>query len=182
MRNSKTRQMAMDAVSAALCAVLGYLSLDLGSVKITFESLPILMGALLFGPVDGIVIGAIGTFLCQFLRYGITATTVLWMMPYMVMGFAAGRYAMKRRFRLNRKQIFFIVTAAEIMVSVMNTGVLFVDSMIYGYYSAVYVFGMLALRIPICVVKSCAFGMLIPGIVGSIRRGLRLWPKEETDQ
>ncbi len=174
--------MAMDAVLAALCAVLGYLSLDLGFVKITFESLPVLMGALLFGPVDGIIVGAIGTFLCQFLRYGITATTVLWMLPYIVMGFIAGRYALKRRFRLSRKQVLFIVIAAEILVSLMNTGVLYVDSLIYGYYSAVYVFGMLALRIPICVVKACVFGVLIPGIVGSIRRGLRLWPKEEIDQ
>ena len=40
----KTRQLTLDAMLCALCAVLGYVALDLGSVKLTFESLPILLG------------------------------------------------------------------------------------------------------------------------------------------
>ena len=53
----------------AMCAVLGYVALDLGSIKLTFESLPVLLGALLFGPVDGMFIGGIGTLLYQLVRY-----------------------------------------------------------------------------------------------------------------
>ncbi len=174
--------MAMDAVMVALCAVLGYLSPDLGFIKISLESLPILMAALLLGPADAMIVGAMGTFLCQFLRYGITATTVLWMLPYVVMGLVVGRYALQRRFQLNRKQVFFITIAAEILVSLMNTGVLYVDSRIYGYFSVIYVFGMLAVRIPLCAVKAAAFGALLPAIVGSLRRGLHLWPKEDVNE
>ena len=48
----KTKQLTLDAMLAAMCAVLGYVALDMGSIKITFESLPILLGAMLFGPVD----------------------------------------------------------------------------------------------------------------------------------
>ncbi len=182
MSSSKTSRMAMDAVMVALCAVLGYLSPDFGFAKISLESLPVMLAALLLGPADGMIVGAMGTFLCQFVRYGLTATTVLWMMPYVVMGLVAGRYALRRRFQLSRKQILFITLFAEIMVSLMNTGVLYVDSRIYGYFSVVYIFGMLAVRIPLCAAKAAAFGALLPGIVGSLRRGLHLRPKEDANE
>ena len=55
----KTKQLTLDAMLAAMCAVLGYVALDMGNIKITFESLPILLGAMLFGPVDGMLIGGI---------------------------------------------------------------------------------------------------------------------------
>ena len=36
----KTRQLTMDAALAAMCAVLGAVSIDLGNLKFSFESLP----------------------------------------------------------------------------------------------------------------------------------------------
>jgi hypothetical protein len=42
-----------------LCAVLGYISLDLGCIKITFESLPVLVAAMLFGSADGMLVGGL---------------------------------------------------------------------------------------------------------------------------
>ena len=54
-----TKQMAMDAVLAAVCAVLGYFGPDLGNLKITFEGLPVIVAALLFRPLDGAAVGGI---------------------------------------------------------------------------------------------------------------------------
>ena len=73
----KTRKLALNAVLAAMCAALGALALDLNSIKITFESFPILLGALLFGPLDGLAVGFVGTLLYQLLRYGVSVTTPL---------------------------------------------------------------------------------------------------------
>lgn len=84
--SQKVRQLSMNAIMAAMCAVLGYLSLDLGNLKVTFESLPILVSALLFGPADGMIVGGIGTLIYQLLRYGVSITTPLWMLPYIVCG------------------------------------------------------------------------------------------------
>ena len=51
----KTKQLTLDAMLAAMCAVLGYVALDMGNIKITFESLPILLGAsLVTGAVTGL--------------------------------------------------------------------------------------------------------------------------------
>ena len=56
-----TRQLTINAMMAAMCAVLGYIALDMGNLKVTFESLPILISDLLFGPVDGMIVGGMGT-------------------------------------------------------------------------------------------------------------------------
>ena len=71
----KTRKIALDSMLAAMCAALGYAALDFNNLKITFESLPILLGALLLGPVDGLAIGVVGTLIYQLIRYGVSATT-----------------------------------------------------------------------------------------------------------
>ena len=90
---SKTRRLAFDAMLAAMCAVLGALSIDLGNLKITFEGFPVLLGALLFGPLDGLAIGGIGTLVYQLLRYGVSVTTPLWILPYMLAGLLVGLIA-----------------------------------------------------------------------------------------
>ena len=95
----KTRKLALNAVLAAMCAALGALALDLNSIKITFESFPILLGALLFGPLDGLAVGFVGTLLYQLLRYGVSVTTPLWILPYALAGLVTGFYA-KRRGRI----------------------------------------------------------------------------------
>ena len=62
MKKLKTLQMTVDAMLAALCAVLGYIALDLGNIKITFEGIPVLIAAFFFGAVDGVIVGGLGTF------------------------------------------------------------------------------------------------------------------------
>ncbi len=174
MKKREIRKLTMDALMAALCFVLGYVSLDMGFMKISFETLPILLGALLFGPLDGMAIGALGTLLYQFLKYGFSATTVLWILPYIIFGAIVGRYALRRKFSLSRKQLLFIVIVGELLVMVMNTAVIYVDSRIYGYYTFVYVFGSLIIRLIVCVAKSIAFGAILPVLLKTIRRGLPL--------
>jgi ECF transporter S component (folate family) len=167
---TKTRQLTLDAMLAALCAVLGYVALDLGNIKITFESLPILLGALLLGPASGFAIGGVGTLIYQLLKYGVSVTTVLWMAPYMLCGLIVGWYAKGQNFELSSRRLMVLVVLNELLITVLNTVVMYVDSKIYGYYSFVYIFGSLGLRLVICLVKACVFGALLPALIDSIRR------------
>jgi ECF transporter S component (folate family) len=164
-----TSRITRDAMLAAVCAVLGFIALDLGNIKITFESLPVLLAGFMFGPVDGMLVGGIGTLVYQLLRYGVSATTVLWMLPYIICGLITGLAALNKANRTDSKRILFIVIAVEILILIINTGVIYIDSKIYGYYSAAYVFGSLAVRIVICIVKSAAFGLVLPMLL----RGLK---------
>ena len=66
--NNSTTQLTINAMLAALCAVLGYVSLEMGNFKLTFESVPVLMAALMYGSVSGALVGGVGTFIYQILR------------------------------------------------------------------------------------------------------------------
>ncbi len=79
----------------------------------------------------------------QLLRYGVSVTTLLWILPYVVCGLIVGLYAQKRGFSSAQSRII-IVVIAELVVTTLNTGVMYIDSKIYGYYSAVYIFGSIA--------------------------------------
>lgn len=167
-----TRKLAVNALLAAMCAVLGAISLDFGNLKVTFESLPVLVAALLFGPIDGLAVGGIGTLLYQVLRYGVTATTALWILPYILCGLLTGLYAKKRAYTLSIKQMAFIMFAMSIMIFALNTLVLYIDSKIYGYYSAVFIFGSMVPRVLICLAKAAVFTAIMPPLLRAAKRGL----------
>ncbi len=173
MTRSNTKQLAADAMLAAMCAVLGYLAIDVVRLKITFESVPILIGALLFGPLDGAAIGLIGPLIYQLLRYGVSATTVLWILPYVLCGLLVGWYAKTRRFEPTQTQTLAIVVLAELMVTLLNTGVIYIDSRLYGYYTPTLITGSLALRVVICLVKALAYSLALPPLLDALRRGGR---------
>ena len=172
----KTRQLTLDAMLAAMCAVLAYFSITFGNqVKVTFESVPILVGALLFGPVDGALIGGVGTLLYQFLGsgYGITATTPLWILPYVVGGAVTGWYAKRKGFDLNQRQTVMIVVCNELIITALNTIAIYADSKIYGYYYPGIVLGVLALRLVICLVRALVYSFVLPLLIKPLRKVYR---------
>ena len=170
----KTRQLVMDAMLAAVCFVLANLALNFGNLKFTFEGLPVHIGALLFGPIDGMVIGGIGTLLYQMLSYGITATTALWILPYVVCGLFVGWCAKREAYSLSARQTIAVVVIGELLITLLNTFALYVDSHIYGYYTPTFITGVLGLRLVICVVKAVAYGVILPSVLAPIRRVFHL--------
>ena len=170
MSSEKIRQLVLDAMLAAMCAVLGFAALDFQNIKLTFEGFPIIVGALLFGPLDGFAIGAVGIFVYQVIRYGITATTVLWILPYALSGLLLGFIAKKQKFDISGKRMLVILIINELLITAMNTGAIFVDSKMYGYYHTAIITGMLAQRLVISLVKGAAFGLLMPAILKPVRK------------
>lgn len=169
MRKFSTPRLVTDAMLCAMCAVLGYVSIDLTTIKITFETLPILLAAILFGPLDGFAVGAVGTLIYQLLRYGLSATTLLWMLPYMVLGFLLGLYSKYHRYYLNRIPMIISVTAGEILVTVLNTVAIYADSKIYGYYYPMIILGSLAIRLALSFVKGIVFGLVLTPLTSAVR-------------
>lgn len=169
----KTKQLATDAVLAAMCAILGAVSLDFGNLKISFESLPVLMAALMFGPWDGFAVGGVGTLIYQLLRYGVSVTTPLWMLPYALCGLMAGYYARREGFNLNQRQISAAVFASCAVIFLLNTAVMYIDSKVYGYYSFAYIFGTILPRIAVFLIKSAAFSAVMPMLIRAVKRVVR---------
>lgn len=69
------------ALMAALYLPLARMAIEIGTVKLSFGSLPATVLALAAGPGEAAAAAAIGEFLKQMLSYGFTATTLLWLIP-----------------------------------------------------------------------------------------------------
>ena len=165
-----TRRLALDAMLSAMFVCLSFVSIQLPNMKITLDSFPILVSACLFGPLDGFAVGLTGSFLNQLLTYGLTPTTILWILPAGLRGLLVGFYAKRHGFTLSGQQTVFIVVLSALAVTALNTGVMAADSLIYGYYSKAYVFGALLFRIISGVVTAVVFSLLLPPLLKRIRR------------
>ncbi len=156
------------------------LTIPLGGLKITIEALPVVICAVIFGPWDAAIVGFLGEFLNQMLSFGFTPTTLLWVAPSVVRGLMVGLalLPMKKSGSLlsqklspNRLAVFYIINlASAVVVSLMNTFTLYVDSKMFGYYSYAMVFGSLALRILTGLVATAAMATLTLPIVAALKR------------
>ncbi len=172
MKKTNTRRLALDAMLAAMYVALSFLSIKLPNIKLSFDSLPILVGAALLGPVDGMAVGLIGSFINQMLTYGFTATTVLWIIPAGVRGLMVGLYAKKKGFDMSMKQTVFIVILSALVVTALNTFVIYLDSVIFDYYSYVLVFGAIIPRIIAGILTGLILAAVLPSIVKTLKKKL----------
>lgn len=173
MRKFKARRLATDAMLTALYFVLSTLTpIRTGNFKFTFEALPVLIGALLLGPVDGLIIGGLGSFLYQLLSsgYGLTATTVLWILPHAASGLAVGLYGARLKGEPNFWNIMLICLISALLVTALNTLALYVDSRLYGYYSKALVFGALGFKVLAGAMLSAAFAAVLPKLLKAVRK------------
>ena len=94
MKNVK--KMAIIAISIALFVVLDrYCSFTLDNLKITFNILPVLILAFIYGPIEALIAGLLGSFVGQMLSYGFSVTTVLWIIPAGFRGLIVGLFFKK---------------------------------------------------------------------------------------
>ena len=169
-----TRKMVTIAMLTAVYVVLSLVgTLNLWWIRISVDSLPIILGALLYGPVGGLLVGLLGSFMNQLITYGLTATTVLWVIPAAARGLMIGAYAKKCRFELSRTQIIGVLCATAVIVTALNTGAMYLDSVINGYYSYAYVFGGIVTRVAAGIATALVMSFVAPPVVSMLDRSLR---------
>ena len=62
--------------------------------------------------------------------------------------------------------------AFELSITLLNTFALHVDSGLYGYYSAVFVFGTLAARLLVCLLRASFYAVIMPSLPDPLKRTL----------
>ena len=173
------RRIAIDAVLIAMFFGLSLLSVQLGGIKITFASLPTIICAMLFGPIDGFLVGFLGAFLEQMLKFGFTATTMLWILPPAIRGLFIGLCAVLLRKHMSvdsilqtkRPYVYFIFCILSgIIVSTLNTLVFYVDAKIYHYYEYHMIFGVFWFRIASGIVSSLLMALVALPVVAALKR------------
>ena len=166
--NMNTRRLVTNAVLIAIYTVLSLYSVNLGVLKLSFASFPILVSALLYGWADGLIVGALGGLLNQLLTYGLSVTTLMWILPGMVRGLMVGLYAQKRGFQLSLKQTAGIVLASSLAVTALKTVALWVDGLIFHYPVALTA-GAIALRFASSILMAVVYTLVTPRTVQLLR-------------
>lgn len=167
----KPKRLVTNAMLIAMYVVLSLVAtISAGNMKFTLDSFPIIIGAAIFGPIDGITIGLMGSFINQLITYGFTATTILWIIPAGVRGLLIGIYAKHHKFDMTFKQTQFITISSALVVTALNTLIMYIDSKIYGYYSYAYVFGGILPRIVAGIIIAFVFGSILPPILKQVKK------------
>ena len=181
-RKSKftTKRLAINAVLIAIYVVLRYFSIPFGEFfRFTMAPFSVILCALLFGPVDGLLVGLLGEFLSQVLGpYGLTQTTLLWCIGETVRGVTLGLCAhfflkkwLMSRPNIKHLAILFVCCAVTgVLASFGQTFALYVDSKLLGYYTDLMVFGVLVWRVLVYVVVSVLLGYLCLPIIHALRK------------
>jgi ECF transporter S component (folate family) len=174
-----TRRLALDAVMVALYFALSLIAIPMGGLKLTFEHLPVILCAVMFGPVDALAVGGLGELVNQMLTFGFTPTTVLWMTPAMFRGLSMGLAAVLARKSLGldallekKVPVAFWITCiiSGLICSLLNTFTLYVDSKMFGYYSYAMVFGVLWIRLAASAVSSVVMSLAVKPVAIALRK------------
>jgi ECF transporter S component (folate family) len=179
--NFTAKRLVLDAVLIALYVLLGLLKIPIGNMlRINLASFAVIICAVSFGPVDGLIVGFMGEFLSQVLGpYGLTPTTALWALPEAVRGLSLGFVMLALRKDLLRENsakvkyfIWYLIACVltGITASLLNTLALYIDSKMFGYYNYYMVFGVLLVRLSLAVVLSGLFGYITLPIASALRR------------
>lgn len=166
-----TKKIVMTAMLTAVYVVLCLVgTIRLWWMNISVASLPLIIAAMLFGPIGGMLVGLLGSFLEQLLNYGLMATTVLWLVPNTVRGLLLGAYFKKKNYRPSRAQLVGALIVAALITTVLNTLVMYLDSVVQGYYSYAYVFGGVVTRVAAGAVTAVVMAFVAPPVVELLDR------------
>ena len=165
------RKLVMIAMLTAVYVILCLVgTIRLWWMNISVATLPLIIASLLFGPVGGLLVGLLGSFLEQLLGYGLMATTVLWLVPNTVRGLLLGVYFKKKNYHPSRVQLIGALAVAALLTTALNTLVMYLDSVVQGYYSYAYVFGGVVTRVIAGIVTAVVMAFVAPPVVELLER------------
>ena len=176
-----TKRLVINAVLIAIYVVLRYFNIPFGnSFRFTLAPFPVILCALLYGPVDGVIVGLLGEFLSQILGpYGLTPTTLLWCLGETLRGGTLGlcSWLFLRKGllagRVSGKHVLLLLlccVGTGILASLGQTFALYVDSKMMGYYTHAMVFGVMIWRVLVYILLSAIFGSLSLPIISALKK------------
>ncbi len=163
-------------ILAALYVPLAiYVAVQIGNVRISFGSLPVVIAALLFGPLEAILTAMIGEFFKQILTYGFAYTTFLYLIPPALRGAVIGAAAIAsmrhgRRLEDRRGLYYAVCVLAAVATTTGSTLVNWLDSVLLDYYTPALIFGDAAYRFAVGMLNAVIIASIATPLVQQLRR------------
>ena len=152
-------------------ALASFVSINLPIAQFSLSSLPILLCVFALGVPDAVAVALCGSFIEQVL-YGLSPTAPLWMAAPVAMALTAGGLAALFRRLSGRElpvwQTIVTVVVAELVMTLVNTGMLYLDAHIMQY-SVKAIGVVLPIRLGNGAARTVCTAILTPGILTPLR-------------
>lgn len=151
-------------LSLALYFVLSFTTANFQFVKISLAGLPIIFIAVIYGPFEAAGLGFLGEFIMQMITYGFTPTTILWCLPAVARGLIVGFMFKQKDIRTHKLLWILTITVSCIVVTLINTFVIFVDAKIFEYPSQLTTITIF-IRLANSIASAVAYALLLPALI-----------------
>lgn len=137
-RRNETLRLILDALFTALYFVFAaFFSIRIPIAKFSLSSIPLLLAAYLFGPVDAVLVATVGSFLEQ-VKFGLGPTAPLWMLPAILLALVAGLLGKMIRHCAHNPRTYYnllipATVVAELLFTAVNTAMLYLDGYLMQY-------------------------------------------------
>ena len=165
--NNNVKKLVLISLYTAIFVVLSiYGTVSFSGMKLTLQNLPIYIGAITLGSAPGAIIGFLGMLINQLVTYGFSATTLFWVLPQTIIGGVCGYLFENKIVKVGGGVKFWItIIVLQVVLTILNTVVIAVDALIYGYYNFIVVFGPFILRIMVSILVGIVYSIVVPVIV-----------------
>lgn len=162
------RRLALDGVLVAIYFVLAtYCSIPIGNqYNITLQALPVIICAFLFTPLDTIVVSTMGDLLYQVVRFGLSSTTVMWLVPHLIFACILSIYVYFRKEKMGKVESIIVIILANLILTLLNMLVSYIDGLIWGYSVAVLV--TMPIKLLLSIATAIALGFVSMPIVKAL--------------
>ena len=177
--SNNIKMICLAGVMAALYVCLDFLAVSVSApfgnnLKISIIGLPVIIVAVFCGPWWGAATGFIGAFIGQLISYGIGPTTILWVIPAVARGILMG-YLFRAFKKSTKPGIIAIETCiSSLVVTLLNTGALLLDNMMYGYTTYYAIFVAIPMRLVAGILTALVFSLMLPTILDSLNNHVKL--------
>ncbi|MBQ8545313.1 MAG: ECF transporter S component [Clostridia bacterium] len=179
-KSNKIKIICLAGMMAALYVCLDFLAVSVsaplgGTLKISISGLPVIIVAIFCGPWWGAATGFIGAFVGQLITYGVSATTVLWVLPAVVRGITVG-YLFRAFKKSTKSGILVIETCiSSLIVTILNTGAMLIEQKLYGYYSSyLAIFVAIPSRLIAGILTAIVFSLMLPTIINTLNKHFKI--------
>lgn len=131
---SKSQKLAVSSMLVAASILLSCVSIRFGFWTISFACLPIFISACLFTPQETILIALAGAALEQFISYGLSLTTPLWLLPAIARATYLSLALLKYRNDLKAAPLMKHFVISNLVCTLVTTIAMVADSIYYGYF------------------------------------------------
>ncbi|NBI11533.1 folate family ECF transporter S component [Colidextribacter sp. OB.20] len=126
---------ALALLTAMMVLLTMTISIQTPFFKLSFGSLPVVLAAMLFGPLEGVLVAVLGEFIIQVIGpYGLMPTTFIWIWPPAIRALVVGSAAVWLRrsgTRLESRPVvcYVVCVIGAILTTIGNTAGMWLDSL-----------------------------------------------------